>query len=155
MSPIPQTSFLVWTFFDVSYSKPALINIKYAVSFQVKSWRFKKRWMYWCQDLGRCYQHLNFGFNWTQGVNCKGKTLLGLVKKLFVFSSIQSWYKAKHVFLSSLAGWTPKFKFLTTTGSWQDCTKVFLSPQDFKQGKNYYFEVLYDEVLCFNHSCRR
>ena len=25
MSPIPQTSFLVWTFFDVSYSKPALV----------------------------------------------------------------------------------------------------------------------------------
>ena len=24
--PIPQTSFLVWTFFDVSYSKPALVE---------------------------------------------------------------------------------------------------------------------------------
>ena len=24
MSPIPQTSFLVWTFLEVSYSKPAL-----------------------------------------------------------------------------------------------------------------------------------
>ena len=24
MAPIPQTSFLVWTFFAVSYSKPAL-----------------------------------------------------------------------------------------------------------------------------------
>ena len=28
-SPVPQTSFLVWTFFAVSYSKTALIELPY------------------------------------------------------------------------------------------------------------------------------
>ena len=40
-------------------------------------------------------------------------------------------YKAKHGFLSSLAEWVQKFKYLYTAGSWQDSTKAFLNPLDF------------------------
>ena len=67
---------------------------------------------------------------------CKGKTLLGVVKKLFVFSSIINWSKAKHGFLSSLAEWAQKFKFLYTTGSWKDST--YLNPLDFTRRKLLY-----------------
>ena len=44
MSPIPQTSFLVWTFFAVSYSKPALVIC--IVASYIWDWR-NPRLIFW------------------------------------------------------------------------------------------------------------
>ena len=78
-----------------------------------------------CQNPARSCQHLNFDLNWTQAV-IKGKTLLGVVNKLFVFNIklIQSktWFWAE---------WAQKSKFLYNTRSWHQSHHCLLNLSDF------------------------
>ena len=90
-----------------------------------------------CQDLARCCQHLNSGLNRTECV--KAKHCRGLSTNIMFSVQYKTDTKQNMVFSVAFAEWAQKFKFLYTTGSWQDSTKAFLNPLDFNNLRSMQF----------------